>query len=114
MATPAFCPIYESINILQEKWTLHIVRVLLDGPCGFNELSRAVGGVNTTTLSQRLEHLEAVGVVSKTVESVMPPRSRYALTPAGSELADVIEAIAVWGKLHLEAPEGAEAEGVAA
>ena len=96
-----FCPIYESINLLQEKWTLHIVRSLLDGPKGFNELGRDIGGCNPTTLTQRLERLEAAGVVQKTVESTLPPRTRYALSGAGHELEGVIAAVGSWGERFL-------------
>ncbi|MBW6455249.1 MAG: helix-turn-helix transcriptional regulator [Trueperaceae bacterium] len=97
-----FCPVHDSIELLQEKWVLHIVRALLDGPRGFNELSRAVGGVNTTTLSARLERLEREGVVSKTVESTMPPRTRYELTEGGVALQGVIDAIGDWAHTHLK------------
>lgn len=100
----AFCPVYAALNLLQEKWTLHIVRALLEGPKGFNELGRAIGGVNPATLSQRLDHLVALGVVEKTVESYMPPRTRYRLTEAGRELEAVISAIEAWGRKHLKAP----------
>ena len=27
-----YCPVHEAIQVLQEKWTMHIVRALLDGP----------------------------------------------------------------------------------
>ena len=101
----AYCPVYESIQLLQEKWVLHIVRALLEGPMGFNGLSRAVGGVNTTTLAARLEHLEQVGVVDKTVESTMPPRTRYELTVAGRELQGVIDAIDGWARAHMPADQ---------
>lgn len=100
-----FCPVYQSIQLLQEKWVLHIVRALLSGPHGFNELARAVGGVNTTTLSLRLEQLERLGLLSKTVESTMPPRSRYQLTDAGLELQKVIDAIDGWARSHMAMPE---------
>ncbi len=100
----AFCPVYAAINLLQEKWTLHIIRALLSGPKGFNELARAVGGVNPATLSQRLEHLVQVGVVEKRVESHMPPRTRYQLTEAGRELEAVVAAIERWAKAHLKTP----------
>jgi DNA-binding HxlR family transcriptional regulator len=96
-----YCPVYASIELLQEKWVLHIVRSLLEGPHGFNELARAVGGANATTLSQRLDRLERLGVVDKTVESTMPPRTRYELTPAGRELDGVIAAIDRWGRAHM-------------
>jgi DNA-binding HxlR family transcriptional regulator len=97
--------VYDAIELLQEKWTLHVVRALLGGPLGFNELSRTVGGVNPATLAARLSHLEAVGIVSKTVVSVMPPRSSYALTCSGFELQAVIDAIDGWARANLHAPE---------
>lgn len=110
MSTPhhdehTFCPVYEAINVLQEKWTLHIIRNLLDGPKGFNELSRAVGGCNPATLAQRVEKLEQMGIISKTIHSTMPPRTSYTLTASGQALQEVIEAIDRWGKQYLPAPE---------
>ncbi len=96
-----FCPIYESINLLQEKWTLHIVRSLLVGSKGFNELGRDIGGCNPTTLTQRLERLEAAGIVQKRVQSTMPPRTRYTLTEAGLALEGVINAVDRWGRQFL-------------
>lgn len=98
-----FCPVYTSIDLLQEKWTLHIIRTLLTGPQGFNELGRAIGA-NPSTLAQRLEGLERLGVVQRTVHSHMPPRTSYALTNAGRDLQDVIEAIDRWGRAHLKEP----------
>lgn len=99
-----FCPVHESIDLLQEKWVLHIIRSLLEGPSGFNALSRSVGGVNTTTLAQRLEHLERLGIIEKVVESTMPPKTRYELTEAGYELQAVIDSIDAWGRKHIIAP----------
>ena len=97
----SFCPVYEAINVLQEKWVLHIVRSLLDGPRGFNDLSRAVGGCNPSTLAQRLDHLERLGLLTKAVHSTMPPRTSYALTGAGVALQDVVQAIDGWARRHL-------------
>ena len=99
----AFCPVYASIDLLQEKWTLHIIRALLEGPMGFNELGRVVGA-NPTTLASRLERLERLGLLERTVHSVMPPRTSYALSTGGVALQDVIEAIDRWGRAHLPLP----------
>lgn len=96
------CAAGEAIEILQEKWVLHIVRSLLAGARGFNELGREVGGCNPTTLTQRLGRLEGLGLISKTVHSVTPPRSSYALTPSGRALDEVIDAIQTWADAHLE------------
>lgn len=98
------CTIREGIDLLQEKWVLHIVRTLLDGPRGFNELSVAVGGVNPTTLVKRLTLLETRGILTRTVESTMPPKTRYELTDVGRELESVVEAISSWASRIQPAP----------
>lgn len=100
-AETGFCPVYQAIGVLQEKWVLHIVRALLVGEKGFNELARAVGGCNSATLAQRLDHLERLGLIHKTVVSTMPPRSIYTLSTSGQELQGVIEAIGRWARVHL-------------
>jgi DNA-binding HxlR family transcriptional regulator len=105
MTDHTFCPVYEAINLLQEKWSLHIVRALLGGPKGFNELKRDIGNCNPATLSDRLELLERVGIVSKTIHSMMPPRTSYELTSAGIELQGVIDAIDAWARTHLPEKE---------
>ncbi len=101
MKDHTFCPVYEAINLLQEKWSLHIVRALLGGAKGFNELKRDIGNCNPATLSDRLDMLERVGIVSKTIHSMMPPRTSYELTSAGIELQGVIDAIDAWARTHL-------------
>lgn len=111
-----FCPVYRAIGVLQEKWVLHIVRALLDGEKGFNELARAVGGCNSATLTQRLEHLEQLELINKRTEDSHGKlaRSVYTLTPAGRELQSVIDAIDGWAKSHLNAPITPTGPGTAA
>ena len=91
------------VLLLQEKWVLLIVRQLMYGPVGFCELSRKAHGVNPTTLSQRLDLLEESGLVTKTVQSYMPPRTSYELTEAGIALEPVLYAIEAWSVKHLKA-----------
>ena len=99
----AYCPVHEAIQVLQEKWTMHIVRALLDGPLGFNELGRTVGGCNPATLKVRLDHLEELGILRRTVHSQMPPRTSYELSASGIALQKVIDAIDAWAREHLDA-----------
>lgn len=102
------CPAHQGLQLLQEKWVLHIISSLLSGPLGFNELSRAVGGCNPTTLAHRLERLEALGLLTKTVCSTMPPRTKYELTEGGRALEPVINAIDNWASIYLPAEVGTE------
>ena len=105
-SAPASCPRLSqkglhAIALVQEKWTLRILQVLMHGPAGFNEMSRNAGQVNSTTLAQRLVHLERMGLVRKTVQSTMPPRTSYELTEAGHALGPIIGSIAEWGERYL-------------
>ena len=96
------CPAYDAIQVLQEKWVLHIVRTLLTGPRGFNELGREIGGCNPTTLTQRLVLLESMNLVEKRVQSRVPPRCSYELSEAGRALEQVVEAIDCWARTHMD------------
>ena len=94
------CSTGDGIALLQEKWVLHIVHALLSGPKGFNAIAREVGGCNPTTLTQRLVHLEQLGVIVK-CQRVGQRRASYHLTEAGAQLEDVIVAIRRWSDTHL-------------
>ena len=98
------CPACEGIAVVQEKWVLHIVHALLDGPKGFNAIGREVGGCNPTTLTQRLVRLERLGLIVKD-QGEGSCRACYRLTEAGERLDDVIAAIRRWADAHLD--EGA-------
>lgn len=93
-------PAVQGIEVLQEKWVLHIVHTLLAGPKGFNAIGREVGGCNPTTLTQRLSRLEALGLIVK-AEGDGTCRACYRLTQAGAELDGVIGAIHRWADAHL-------------
>jgi DNA-binding HxlR family transcriptional regulator len=112
------CGVPEKLNaafgLLQEKWVLSIVYVLMRGPIGFNEVGRGAGSVNASTLAQRLTRLEKAGLVRKTVQSTMPPRTSYELTEAGCALRPVIEALARWSERYGSSCENARREKAAA
>jgi DNA-binding HxlR family transcriptional regulator len=60
------------------------------GAARFNEFRQALPGVSPTTLSDRLEQLEAAGVVERTLVSGRPPHAEYTLTPRGRQLARAV------------------------
>lgn len=89
-----FCPVAKAMELLDERWTLLIVRELLSGSERFNEVRRGVPRMSPTLLSKRLNQLLRAGVVDKRVDG---NDVRYVLTPAGEELRPVVDALAVWG-----------------
>ncbi len=93
------CPVEYSLTVLGGTWTLLILRDLLRyEPVRFGALRRSLGGISARTLTDRLRHLEAEGVVTRTVYAEVPPRVEYALTARGRSLQPVLESMAAWGR----------------
>ncbi|MDR8052534.1 winged helix-turn-helix transcriptional regulator [Burkholderia cenocepacia] len=90
------------LAIVGDKWTVMIVRVLVDRPHRFNEIKRTVGGISQQMLTRTLRALERDGMVSRTVYPTVPPQVAYALTPLGQALAVPVRALGAWAGAHLE------------
>ena len=84
-------------EIIGNKWTALILRDLFTGPKRFGELEKSVGSINPRTLSQRLDYLEACGVVTKQSYAEVPPRIEYKLTQKGKDLLPILRQMAAWG-----------------
>jgi DNA-binding HxlR family transcriptional regulator len=89
-----FCPVAKAMELLDERWTLLVVRELMMGSERFNDLRRGLPRMSPTLLSRRLHQLAAAGVVRREESG---GEVRYVLTPAGAELRPVVEALGVWG-----------------
>lgn len=91
-----YCPIAMATEILSDRWTLLVVRDLLSGAGHFNDLKRGLPGISRALLSGRLKRLESSGVLHKRSQG-KGRKTEYTLTAAGKELADVINALMIWG-----------------
>jgi len=89
-------PVARALERIGDKWMLVLVRHLLSGPSGFQELRKRTG-IAPRVLSARLRELVADGYVTTVREGA---RSLYAVTARGRELEPVIAAIARWWVLH--------------
>lgn len=98
-----FCPVSATMDLLGQRWSLHILRELVGGKKRFNELAHALGGVNSRTLRKRLAELEAEGIILRRVLSQIPPWVEYELTEKGRTLNGVIDAVARWGRRWMKA-----------
>ncbi|NNL17967.1 MAG: helix-turn-helix transcriptional regulator [Boseongicola sp.] len=91
-----FCPVAKSAEILGNTWSLLIIRELLLGSTRFSKLQKGMPRISPTVLNTRLKELESSGVIVK--RPISGQRGfEYHLTPAGKELAPVIESLVVWG-----------------
>lgn len=89
-----FCPVAKAMELLDERWTLLVVRELLEGSAHFNDLRRGVPRMSPALLSKRLKALVRAGVVE---HSEVDGRAGYSLTECGRELSGVVDALGAWG-----------------
>lgn len=90
------------MDLLNGKWTLHILRELMDGRRRFNELARAIGTVSSRTLCNRLRSLEEQGILVREIKNTIPPWVEYELTEKGRALNAVIDSIVEWGVKYMQ------------
>jgi DNA-binding HxlR family transcriptional regulator len=90
------------MQIIGNKWTALILRDMFAGPKRFCELEKSVGSINPRTLSQRLDDLEAHGIITRKSFAEVPPRTEYALTSKGRDLQPILKQMAAWGNKYEE------------
>jgi DNA-binding HxlR family transcriptional regulator len=85
-------------GLLERRWTLATIYACSSGATRFNEFRQSLPGVSPTTLSERLEQLEAARIVERRLVAGRPPHTEYVLTGHGERLA-----LAVAGLLENQA-----------
>jgi DNA-binding HxlR family transcriptional regulator len=97
------CAIARALDVVGERWALLIVRELLLGPQRFSDLRRALPGVSSNLVADRLRELEGRGVVGRR-KLPAPASSRvYELTGRGRDLEPILLALGDWG-MHVPLP----------
>ena len=95
--TPALCArFHRASELIGRRWTGAIIFVLLKSRCRFATLRDAIPEITDRMLSDRLQELEAEGILERTVIPETPIRVEYDLTKKGRALAAAIDSIADW------------------
>lgn len=89
-----FCPVAKAAQIIDERWTLLVIRELLAGSGRFNDIHRGVPRMSRSLLAARLRSLVRDGLVER-IEGEEGPR--YELSAAGEEFRGVVDAMGEWG-----------------
>lgn len=85
-----------ALELVGERWSLLIVRELMFGGRRFGEIKAALNGISANVLTQRLEGMEAAGILKK--RKLPPPASVqiYELTRWGYESERAIQELGRW------------------
>ena len=90
------CAAAHGMDLIGERWSMPLIRELLLGPRRFGDLKTSLNGISANVLTQRLEGLEAAGVLVR--KKLPPPASVqvYELTPWGYEAAPIFQVLGRW------------------
>jgi DNA-binding HxlR family transcriptional regulator len=107
-----YCPIAAAVDLLGDRWTPLVIRELMVGATGFNEIHRGIPRASRSLLAQRLRTLERHGLVVREVGKPGRP-GRYALTPAGEALTPIIWDLGRWAaEWVFDDPEDDDLDGL--
>ena len=96
-----FCPIARASEIFAERWTPLILREIVAGRHHFNEMLTGLHRISPSVLGERLGRLERAGIV-ETRPNPSGRGSTYYLTESGSQLAEIVHALGIWGQQWLD------------
>lgn len=90
------CAVAHALELVGDRWALLVVRELLLGPRRFSDLRASLPGISANVLTQRLEELEAAGLLLR--RRLPPPAATqvYELTAWGYESEPIFQVLGRW------------------
>jgi len=107
------CPVNFAQEMFGDKWSLLIIRDLMF-KCKkyYGEFLNSDEKISTNILAARLEKLEAVGLITKTIDQENHSKKIYSLTQKGIDLMPMLLEMIVWSAKYDDKTE-APAEFIA-
>ena len=97
------CPVSISLERFGDRWSLLVIRdLMVRGFRTFKEFEESGEGIATNILADRLQKLDAAGIITAEVEETDGRRVNYRLTEKGIDLAPVLLELLIWGARHEE------------
>src|SRR5688572_2700922 len=90
------CGTAHALDLIGERWALLVMRELMLGPKRFSDIRADLPGISANVLTQRLEGLEAAGLLVR--RRLPPPASAqvYELTVWGYEAEPIVQVLGRW------------------
>ena len=90
------CGTAHALDLIGERWALLVMRELMLGPKRFSDLRADLPGISANVLTQRLEGLEAAGLLAR--RRLPPPANTqvYELTEWGYEAEPIVQTLGRW------------------
>lgn len=95
------CPIASSLEVIGDRWTLVLLRDLVNGKRRSSEFMDSPERIASNILAARLKDMEANGLIRARLYQARPKRYEYRLTPKGAALLPLVQALSTWGEQQL-------------
>jgi len=92
------CPVAGALQMIGDKWTLLVVRDLVEGPRRTTELIAALHPISSRTLVGRLRDMQRDELIERHNYGGSPPHVEYSLTPRGRLLLPLLDALRQLGE----------------
>lgn len=101
------CPVKRTLEIVGEKWSLLVIREVINGVRRFDDFRDHLG-VSEAVLADRLRKLVAAEILETRPYRPVGGRTRneYVLTDKGWDLWPVIVSLMQWGDKYTADPQG--------
>src|SRR6476660_2049128 len=99
------CSIAKALEVVGERWSLLIVRDVMNRRRRFDELQKGLG-IARNTLAARLQRLVDEDILERRAYQRNPERHEYFLTEKGLDLWPALIALLGWGDRDSPTPEG--------
>lgn len=94
------CPVETTLMLISNRWTVLIIRDLLDGTKRFGELKNSIGDISQKVLTANLRSMEESGLLTRKVYPEVPPKVEYTLTDLGYSLKPILDSMVEWGMAY--------------
>jgi DNA-binding HxlR family transcriptional regulator len=100
------CPISSSLDIWGDKWSLLLIRDLMDAKlCTYGDFLKSPEKIATNILATRLQSLEEFGIIEKTEHPDSKRKMFYKLTPKGIDMVPILIEITAWADKYSTIPK---------
>lgn len=97
------CPIAYSLDLFGDRWSLLILRDMVFGKRRYyRDFIVSPEGIATNVLADRLNRLEAAGLIDKRRDPDNRKRNVYTLTQKGRDTIPILLDLIVWGGMYDE------------
>jgi len=90
------CPIATTLDVVGDRWSLIIVRDMLNGKTRFGQFLASPEQIATSVLTDRLGRLEAEGIIEARAYQDKPTRYEYRLTEKGEAMLPILQEVCRW------------------